>query len=84
MLDNNVTTLSLYYILKFTGHVNVGIIELSCFTISAQHDARVTQLDERGGALWRVALSGQQQVFSTYVSMNNVFLFLWETYMLDR
>lgn len=49
------------------------------FTIFAQHghaDAWVTELDERRAALWLITLSGQQQIFGTYVSMNEVLLFL--------
>lgn len=54
------------------------------FTIFAHHghtDARITQLNERRAPLRGVTFSGQQQIFGTDISMNNVLLFLYEGYM---
>lgn len=47
-------------------------------TLPGQHrdwDARVTKLDERANVTVN-ALTGQKEVFSAHISMNQVFIFL--------
>lgn len=47
-------------------------------TLPGQHrdwDARVTKLDERANVTVN-ALTGQEEVFSAHISMNEVFIFL--------
>lgn len=65
--------------------VTGGLETPPSFTIHSQHgytDARVAKLDERRAALRQVTLSGQQQIFGTDISMNNVLFFLQDSYML--